>query len=369
MTADGRTRPCPVEGCAYEEIPSLVATHVQRQTDRQTDAAHDWEQLGFEGPREFLRTEPTDEADPSERDDETVVCPVDDCSYENVPESVAAHVSGTHDDDYDWDALPYSGTVDFRNRAHGLDESVVVRCPVSDCQYEGSPSSVRGHVSGRPDQEHATDRLRRSGKLPISADDIVDEVAATKRPDDDTDHAGRESTVGSEQTQNRAATDETEPSVDEQFRRAAMAVLAEKTTVDSLPDRTTQELIDSYVLFSAVAASADDIRKSVRDELLGRLDSDLELTANAGSVRRVTYTRKQLKDEAVVLSRLADVGVPAAAVHSVDPEKVEAELDGGDRALDVNDVFDVEERSTVRRQTLDEDYLRERLASVDTGDF
>ncbi len=45
-----------------------------------------------------------------------VPCPVEGCGYRNVPASVSAHVSGVHDDDHDWDALPYGGMDDYLSR-------------------------------------------------------------------------------------------------------------------------------------------------------------------------------------------------------------------------------------------------------------
>ena len=45
-----------------------------------------------------------------------VTCPVEWCDYENSPASVAGHISGTHDDDHDWQKLGYEGIWDFRNQ-------------------------------------------------------------------------------------------------------------------------------------------------------------------------------------------------------------------------------------------------------------
>lgn len=45
-----------------------------------------------------------------------VGCPVDWCDYENSPGSVAGHVSGMQDEDHDWEKLGYDGIWEFRNQ-------------------------------------------------------------------------------------------------------------------------------------------------------------------------------------------------------------------------------------------------------------
>lgn len=46
-------------------------------------------------------------------DYDPVECPVSDCTYRDAVRSVAAHVSGTHDDGHSWDRLGYDGARDF----------------------------------------------------------------------------------------------------------------------------------------------------------------------------------------------------------------------------------------------------------------
>lgn len=47
-------------------------------------------------------------------DSDTVTCPVTECNYTEKPASVAGHVSGTPDENHDWNRLGYDGAVEYK---------------------------------------------------------------------------------------------------------------------------------------------------------------------------------------------------------------------------------------------------------------
>ena len=78
-----------------------------------------------------------------------VKCPVERCSYENVPRSVAAHISGVHDDDHDWDRLGIhlDDLID-----DGRDEEAVRDAQCVLCNTESASQFHKHHISYRPEE-------------------------------------------------------------------------------------------------------------------------------------------------------------------------------------------------------------------------
>ncbi len=105
MTIDRHIQ-CPVASCNYSGSVASVAGHVSGKKD----AAHDWQTLGYDGANHF-KASINQAATPYER---IIECPVADCSYSNVPASVAAHVSGKKDSAHDWRRLEYTGSREFK---------------------------------------------------------------------------------------------------------------------------------------------------------------------------------------------------------------------------------------------------------------
>lgn len=341
MSDDGTTVACPVEGCAFRDSASLVAAHVNG-----TDAAgHDWDALRFGGPRDFLQQARNGWLD--EGDD--------------------APAAGAETDD------GAAGTAPPEPVPVGE-----VRCPADGCHYTGELASVKGHISGTHDAAHDSERLRERGVYP-DADDVKGESG----PADPT--ASADDTDGTEDpptgTTDDTATDDTritgDTTVSELLDRLDAAE-SEALPVDTAAvetalvfcdlltelagDPDTRTLVDAYTLASDLAADAGDARTDLRDELLDSTDTDRELVGEVGAVRRVTRTRRSLRDDGVVLARLREAGVDPDSVLRPDATRVRETLDAAD--LPESLAFDVTESSYVQKADSDDEAKRARLAAL-----
>jgi hypothetical protein len=416
MSDDGTTVACPVEGCAFRDTASLVAAHVNGSED----AGHDWDALRFGGPRDFLQqarsgwlTDETgnaegesdetesDEAgsDEAERDESEgdltagsdagtsgttepgpipvgqVRCPADGCHYTGELASVTAHISGTHDAAHDSERLRKRGVY-----------------PDEDDVKGGVGSADSPASTDSTDSIDSTDNTDSTDPRTATTDD-----AATATATDDTVTPATTTTTvpattsGSEEspesegvagTADTAATAGTRISGDTTVSDL-LDLLDAAESRDTLPfdpsafstalvfcallpdladDPDTRTLVDAYTLASDLSSEADDARTDIRDELLARTDSDGELAGDVGRVRRVTRTRRSMKDDEEVLARLREAGVDETSVLRPDSKRVRETLDAAN--LPESLAFDVSESSYVQKSDSDEDAKRARLATL-----
>lgn len=225
----------------------------------------------------------------------TATCPVDGCGFADTPSLVAAHVNGTADPAHDWSALPYGGPGEFLRAAR---------------------EEAGGDAGADPDGSTAGD-----------------EPAAEPLP---------------------AAVDAAE------LRRAARATFATLESLEGQPldDLAMDDLVDLYTLLSVLSGAASSSRSAVREELLARIDGDVELSAAFGTVSRGTRTARSLRDEGTVAERLAAAGVDPETARSFDEALVAEAVEEAD--LEAEAVFELEERGSVRRVDVDEERIAER---------
>lgn len=138
--------------------------------------------------------------------------------------------------------------------------------------------------------------------------------------------------------------------------------LLERHSVSDLGTVDTPAVINLYTLLSDVQRGADDLRQTVADVLLERVQHDEPTHGQYGSVQRTSRRRRTLKDEAEVLATLDAAGVDRERVMGVDQEKVDDALDVTD--LSESDVYDVEERAYIRKAEVDEAVKESRLQGL-----
>lgn len=287
-------------------------------------------------------------------------CPVDGCGFSDVPSLVAAHVNGTDDDAHDWDRLPYagpgaflsavrsgetaersgpSGVVDAPDEKEGgtSDPDPTperVRCPVEGCSYVGPPKSVAAHVSGKRDDEHD---MRRLGYPNAAAFPPAPETEA-----------------GSEAADEAGSGDEPDYPFDPEPAFRAAAVARERAEeVEALDDLDAAELVDLFVAFSVLSSRASSVRSDVRSAILDRVEDEAELEGELGSVDRSTGTRRSLRDEETVRRALARAGIDPHEAEAFDPDRVAELVEAAD--IDEEAVFDLAASDHVRRASVDEE--------------
>jgi hypothetical protein len=410
MSDDGTTVACPVEGCAFRDTASLVAAHVNGSAD----ADHDWDALRFGGPRDFLQqarrgwldgdSGSVDSADSPGLPDSSASPDSPDTEASGTPASTA-DAGGSETTD------PASATAEPGPIPVGQ-----VRCPADGCHYTGELASVKAHISGTHDSAHDSERLRERGSYPdaddvkggVGTDDSGDSVepttddtaSATATATDETATATKTddaATATTTTTTSPATTSVSEesPEPEEAGWTADIRITGDTTvaelldlldTADSgetlpfdpgavstalvlcdlLPDLAddpdTRTLVDAYTLASDLSSEAGDARTDLRDALLARTDTDGELTGEVGRVRRVTRTRRSLKDDDEVLARLREAGVDETSVLRPDSKRVRETLDAAN--LPESLAFDVSESSYVQKSDSDEDAKQARLAAL-----
>jgi hypothetical protein len=374
MSDDGTTVACPVERCAFRDSASLVAAHVNGSED----AAHDWDALRFGGPRDFLqqaRRGWLDDGDGRDGDSsEPVRSKADDTSESSADDNSQA-----------------GGEKSDVARADATDPEPVpvgeVRCPADGCHYTDELASVKAHISGTHDAAHDSERLRERGLYPAEADvkresgstdptagtdgtedppTATDDTATVTRTDDtatvtrtDETRVTGETTVADLLDRLDAAESEALP-VDTAAVETALVFCDVLTDLDA--DSDTRTLVDAYTLASDLSAAADDARTDLRDELLDRTDTDGELAGEVGTVRRVTRTRREMRDDDEVLTRLREAGVDTASVLRPDATRVRETLDAAD--LPESLAFEVSESAYVQKADSDTEARRARLAAL-----
>jgi hypothetical protein len=295
-------------------------------------------------------------------DYDPVGCPVSDCEYRDAVRSVAAHVARADDDAHEWDRLGYAGARDFV-------ETEKRRQRQTGGGAGSSGSTKRTDSTGGT----ATDGTATNGTTP--ADTATEETTtAEETRDPAAGAAGSGEFTAASQSADDSAGGESEssegtPDADAPFElgfeRDALVLLelAREYDLSSLEDLGTWQLADLYSLLADLKNSADDARQDVRDELLENVSEDRTIPADLGSVSRTTYNYRQVADEARVHRALADAGVDPEEVRSFDKSKLKDAIEETD--LDEDDVFDVDERPTIRISESHDDRRRRHFERLD----
>ncbi|WP_458185831.1 hypothetical protein [Haladaptatus sp. NG-WS-4] len=241
-------------------------------------------------------------------------------------------------------------------------------CPAAGCNYEDSIRAVAAHVSGTDDERHAWDNLvfdgardfvmqekRRQRDEAHSSTSATQSTALDATPSSDS--PSRSSSTTSSPPSNEFDADEP-VELDLDFARDALLLfdLVHRYDAATLEDLDTFRLVNLYTLLSTVSRGADDARKQVRDVLADSLQDDREVAADFGSVRRYTAQRRNLKDERVVRAELERAGIDPREATSFDTKKLRQFAE--ERGLDEASVFDIEERTYVKKSSEDADDQR-----------
>lgn len=161
---------------------------------------------------------------------------------------------------------------------------------------------------------------------------------------------------------NAATPERTEPDVSIYADALLLVDALERHDLAALADLDTGVLVNLYTLLSDVQRNANDLRKEVADILLDRLHHDHPVAGQYGSVQRTSRRRKSLKDDAEVLAILEAAGIDPDQVMSVDSKKVDDALEVTE--LSERDVYEIEERSYVRKAEVDEERKESRLQGL-----
>ncbi|UPW02004.1 hypothetical protein M0R88_07890 [Halorussus gelatinilyticus] len=291
-------------------------------------------------------------------DYDPVGCPVSDCEYRDAVRSVAAHVAEADDDAHEWDRLGYAGARNFvetekrRQRQNGGGGSNSSSDGgSSDPSSNGGPSTGESSTGENP--RDPADGAAGSGGF----------TAASQVSGSDAGSSGGKSEPSGGGSDTADAADETPFELG--FERDALVLLelAREYDLSSLDDLGTWQLADLYSLLADLKNSADDARKEVRDELLENVREERTVAADLGSVSRTTYNYRRVADETTVHRALADAGVDPEEVRSFDKSKLKDAIEETD--LEEDDVFDVDERPTIRISDSHDDQRRRHFERLD----
>lgn len=239
----------------------------------------------------------------------TATCPVEDCEFSDTPSQVAAHVNGVSDSEHDWSELPYDGPDEFLQTARTDDSSGIEATTTAP----DAEATTTGSAPTSPD----------AGLAPTISDDYSDLL-----PEDDLIRAVR-ATFG----------------------------LLEKLEADSIGDLPLDDLVNLFTVFSVLSSAAGNARSEVREEIIERVDGNVDLSAAFGTVSHSVQTSRTLRDEETVRRRLQNAGIDPADVEAIDEGLVAETVDA--EGLDEESVFELEERESVRRAEVNEDALEE----------
>ncbi|WP_336037692.1 hypothetical protein [Halobacterium yunchengense] len=149
-----------------------------------------------------------------------------------------------------------------------------------------------------------------------------------------------------------------------------LAALLDRRDLASLPGLADGDVVDLYVALSDVQRGADDVRRTVGDELLDRIGPSGRLQGRFGTVSRAERERRRLRDESTVFDALDDHGIPREWVTGVDTDRLDVVLAVTD--LDADEVYDVDTATYVQKTGVAETEkaaalsgLRDRLAATD----
>lgn len=324
---------CPVPDCGFSDIPSLVAAHVNGTSD----ADHDWDELPFAGPGAFLsaarsdgptmptESEPNVEADAGNEESEPTA---------GSSSSPASASKSAASESKSKSTATESGSSSNRgSRAIAGDpEPLPVRCPVDGCDYTGPPKSVAAHVSGKRDPPHDMRKIDypNAEAFPLAVEESAESGGAESTPDPD------------------------HPFDDQAVRQAAEVAFDEAVNVDALDDLPVSKLVDLHVAFSKLSSEASSVRRDLKKAIVDRVDEDGEIEGRLGAVERSTGTRRSLRDEAVVQSRLLDAGIDPARAQSFDADLVAEAVEDADADVDESALYETRETERLRRAAVDE---------------
>lgn len=271
------------------------------------------------------------------RDEEyhSIQCPADGCDHEDTIRAVAGHVSSTDDHDHSWDRFGYDGAREFvmveKRRQH--DRRDATRRNGAAAPSDSAASNASNTAGGSTASNAASDTAS-------TASDAASATAGESAESSGDDSAPPDATA--------------EPlDLDLDFARDALVLLdfVRRNDVDGADDLDTRQLANLYTLLSDVSRGADDARKEVRDALLDIVQDDSEVISEFGSVRRYTSRRRSLKDDVTVRTELKQAGIDPDEATSLDSKKVRELAD--ERELEESAVFDVEEKSYVKKAGAD----------------
>ncbi len=237
-------------------------------------------------------------------------CPAPDCGFSDVPSLVAAHVNGTEGPEHDWARLPYDGPGDFL-------------------------SAMRDGDGGERGDDTA------GGTSDGTADGTGDDTG---------DGTGDDTGDGEEP---RSHAIDPEP-----VFRAVEVARDRSAGVEDLEDLETPALADLFVAFSVLASEAGTVRSDVRTAIIDRIDEEMEIEGELGSIGRSMSTRRSLRSEETVRRALFEAGIDPRTAESFDPDLVRDLVDKGD--IDEDTVFETSRSDHVRRTTVDEEAFEER---------
>lgn len=256
-----------------------------------------------------------------------------------------------------------------------------VGCPVADCEYRDGIRSVAGHVSGTEDAAHSWDRLgyanardfvmtekrrQMDGDGTPATNAVVVDANGDAGAGGDADGAttdGRATVGGTESNAADSESGASEP-FELGFERDVMVLfqLARESDFDSLDDLDVFELVNLYTLLSDLRGSAEASRKDVRDVLLEKVHDERTIPSDLGSVERRTYRRQYVKDEETVRTVLRDADVDPESVRSFDKSKLKDAVEDTD--LEAEAVFDIQEKSQIRKADTDDEQRRRRFEGL-----
>ncbi|WP_135854915.1 hypothetical protein [Halorussus salinus] len=299
-------------------------------------------------------------------DYDPVGCPVSDCAYRDAVRSVAAHVAQTDDDAHAWDRLGYAGARDFvetekrRQRQHGGGAG-----NRGSTERTGSTGDTATEETTTANTATADTATAEEARDPAAGGTGSGEFTAASQSDDESSGGGSESSGGRSKPSDGDPDAADETPFELGFERDALVLLelAREYDLSSLEDLGTWQLADLYSLLADLKNSADDARQDVRDELLEHVSEDRTIPADLGSVSRTTYNYRQVADEERVHRALADAGVDPEEVRSFDKSKLKDAIEETD--LEEEDVFDVDERPTIRISESHDDRRRRHFERLD----
>lgn len=290
----------------------------------------------------------------------TATCPVADCEYNDTPSQVAAHVDGTMDSDHDWSILPYDGPDEFLQTS-GTDEEMDLGPAPTVGDEESEPARV-SEASSTTEQDDES-RLERTneGSDKAASDATAEEETAETTSDEEPSGPSPEddSDILSDYDSTLLPDDGSDLLPDDDLRRGVRATftLLGRLEADSVEELALDELVNLFTVFSLLSSAAGNARSEIREEIIERIDGNVELAAEFGTISHTVETSRSLRDEETVRERLRDAGIDLDDVQALDPDLVADAIDVA--GVDETDVFDLEERESVRRSAIDEDALAE----------
>ncbi|MFC5365660.1 hypothetical protein [Salinirubrum litoreum] len=316
-----------------------------------------------------------------------VRCPADGCHYTGELASVKAHVSGTRDAAHDAERLRERGIYptedDVKGGVGSGDSTDSGDGAGTTTDSAGTTTDSAETTTDRADADASASTDTTTERETTTTDDTTTATttATTSPATTSASEESPESEVAAGTADSTKPTDATRITGDTtvaelldlldaaESRDLPVDTSAVETALvlcdllsDLAEDPDTRTLVDAYTLASDLSSEAGDARTDLRDELLARTDTDGELAGEVGRVRRVTRTRRSLKDDDEVLARLREAGVDETSVLRPDSKRVRETLDAAD--LPESLAFDVSESNYVQKSDSDADAKQTRLAAL-----